>query len=159
MLDRSIRDGGPVVTVCVLCERKGFENPVGADGICQECRQQHALAEPGAPLRPLIPCVRCQGRSFVRVLSIRERSTTGGDHPSTTLAPLGVTYELEASETFFTNRTVKRPALSRPLGVLEAYVCRTCGYAELYAREPASIPIGPAYNTELVELPDAPPYR
>jgi hypothetical protein len=160
MLERSIREGERDVTVCALCARKGFENPIGTDGICAECRQQHALADPpGVPLRPPIPCVRCHGRSFVRVLSIRERATTAGEHPTTDLAPLGATYELEVSETFFTNRTVKRPLLSKPLGVFEAYVCRACGYTDLYARDPASIPIGREYNTELVELPEAPPYR
>lgn len=159
MLDWSNREGEPVVTVCALCQKKGFENPIGDDGICAECRRLHALADPGVVLRPLVPCVRCQGRSFVRVLSIRERATTAGEPVTTDLAPLGVTYELESIEAFFSSRTIKRPRLSKPLGAFEAYVCRSCGYTELYARDPAAIPVGREYNTELIELPDAPPYR
>jgi hypothetical protein len=147
------------VTVCTLCERKGFESAIGTDGICQECRAHHAIADSSVPLRPLVPCARCQGRSFVRVLSIRERATTAGEHAVTSLSPLGATYELEVYETFFSGRTVMTPALAKPLGVFEAYICRACGFTELYSRDPGNIPIGREYNTEPFELPESAPYR
>ncbi len=52
-----------------------------------------------------------------------------------------------------------RPDLDQPLGLLEAYVCRACGHTELFTREPESIPIGPAYGTELIVAPSDGTYR
>ena len=42
-------------------------------------------------------------------------------------------------------------------GELVLYVCRTCGFAEWYAEDPQSIPIGEEYKTELLgsSEPDA----
>jgi hypothetical protein len=42
------------------------------------------------------------------------------------------------------------PDERRPLGILELYVCLKCGFSEWYARNPASIPVGPEFGTEKV---------
>jgi hypothetical protein len=36
-------------------------------------------------------------------------------------------------------------------GLLEMYVCRHCGFVEWYCLDPARLPIGPQYMTEIVE--------
>ncbi len=43
-------------------------------------------------------------------------------------------------------------------GMVEAYVCRRCGFTELYTRDPASIPID-GETTRLIQTPEPPPYR
>ncbi len=47
----------------------------------------------------------------------------------------------------------------RPLGLLEAHVCRRCGFVDWYALDPESIPIGAAHATELVKVGTGTPYR
>ena len=44
-------------------------------------------------------------------------------------------------------------------GLFEAYICRKCGFTELYTRAPASIPIGPEYGTERFDVEPDSPYR
>ncbi len=106
---------------------------------------------------PLAPCASCAGRTFVRALSLRERAATGGEYGSAYTAPIAATYALDVRETFFAGRPVKSPDHGAPLGTFEAYICRACGYTELFARDAARIPIGREYNTELFELPEDSP--
>lgn len=44
-------------------------------------------------------------------------------------------------------------------GALVAYVCRACGFTEMYADRPEDIPIGPEFGTELVRASGGGPYR
>ncbi|WP_394832636.1 hypothetical protein LVJ94_39645 [Pendulispora rubella] len=45
-------------------------------------------------------------------------------------------------------------------GIIEAYICRRCGFVQSFAREPEKIPIGEKYETTLVRGPkDGNPYR
>ncbi|WP_394840814.1 hypothetical protein LZC95_27530 [Pendulispora brunnea] len=38
-------------------------------------------------------------------------------------------------------------------GIIEAYVCRRCGFVQTFAREPEKIPIGEKFETTLVRGP------
>ena len=144
---------------CQLCERSFQSGALGEEGICEECRERHALAGSSPPMRPLVPCTRCQGRVFVRCFSIRERAASGGDYASEYVAPLAATFAHTVYETFFAGRKEASPDLTKPRGIFEAYICRSCGFVELYVRDAARIPIGPEYNTQLIELPETGPYR
>lgn len=44
-------------------------------------------------------------------------------------------------------------------GLVEAYVCRGCGYTELYTKDPSKIPIDGEYVRELVGPEKDDPYR
>jgi len=45
-------------------------------------------------------------------------------------------------------------------GIIEAYICRRCGYIQSFAREPGKIPIGEKYETTLIRgAKDRGPYR
>ena len=40
-------------------------------------------------------------------------------------------------------------------GTLMIYVCRGCGYAQWFARDPMSIPIGDSHGTRLIKVPNS----
>jgi hypothetical protein len=40
-----------------------------------------------------------------------------------------------------------------PVGVFVPFICRRCGYTQLFTAGADQIPIGPEYDTELVEGP------
>lgn len=44
-------------------------------------------------------------------------------------------------------------------GVVQAYICRACGYTELYTRDPEAIPIDGTLVRELVGPDRGGPYR
>jgi hypothetical protein len=46
-----------------------------------------------------------------------------------------------------------------PAGLVQAYVCRACGYTELYTRDPQSIPIDGSTVRELIGSERTGPYR
>ena len=74
-------------------------------------------------------------------------------------ALLAATFGHEVTRTFWAGRKVSAPDTEQPIGVFEAYICRRCGYTELYSRDAASIPIGDEYGTELFEISSGTPYR
>jgi hypothetical protein len=56
--------------------------------------------------------------------------------------------------------TGRGPDPASPFGVLSLFTCRRCGYSQIFAAYPGSIPIGPEARTRLHKGPDpAPPYR
>ncbi len=144
---------------CTMCSKEVNAKQLEADGVCNECHARHHLPYPTEPIRPRVPCVRCKGTSFVRCLAIRERAASGGDIAVEYIAQLAATYAIDSSTTFWAGRTVETPDPGRPLGPFEAYICRTCGYTELYARRPSDIPIGPQYATEEFDVSGDGPYR
>lgn len=49
---------------------------------------------------------------------------------------------------------------SRGIGMLEQYICASCGAVDWYCRNPEAIPIGPRYMTEdVVYESSGTPYR
>ncbi|HUJ63822.1 MAG TPA: hypothetical protein VLX92_35220 [Kofleriaceae bacterium] len=55
--------------------------------------------------------------------------------------------------------TVEEPQLFDGLGTVETYVCCGCGFIEWYCQDPAAMPIGDEYNTQLVDYSSPAPYR
>jgi ribosomal protein S27AE len=48
-------------------------------------------------------------------------------------------------------RTLGLPSIKETVaGLVEAYVCKKCGFTEFYARDPESIPVDGTYIRELV---------
>lgn len=130
--------------------------PDATPRLCQECGKKTGLPRPAPAVRPPSPCQRCQHRELVRV-QMRERTSADGGETNHELArPFALTWargeEFKALLSFEKIPSA-RPDLSRPFGLLEAYVCRACGYTEIFARDPQHIPIGPAYGTEIVVAP------
>jgi hypothetical protein len=106
-----------------------------------------------------VPCVRCGAGSFVRAYAIRERAASGGDYVNEYIAALSLSYELSNSTTFWAGREVKTPDVARPVGLIEAYACRGCGFTEFYTQQPEEIPIDEANATEIFDVSSDKAYR
>ena len=122
-------------------------------GMCDRCATGTGLVVRPPSLRPPMPCPRCRGKQFVRAM-LRDRSASGGDYGGEYVAPLGISFDTRTKRG---GDVVANP--DAPLGMLIAYVCRGCGYTELYTAGHAVLPIGPRWGTELVEAPEDGPYR
>jgi hypothetical protein len=125
------------MAACRVCNQQEVENhqrsPV--PDVCLDCyrRGEALLVE---PLRPRVPCARCGGTAIVRGV-LRSVDSVG---------------ELAYSHL----RPVKAAART---GIIESYICRRCGFTELYTRHAEGIPIGPEHGTELVDTAGDSPYR
>jgi len=105
--------------------------------------------------------MRCQHPVLVRA-QVRERTVAPGDHAKERTAPLAITYGRSKDyKSFFSLELVASatPEPNEPHGVLEAFVCRSCGFVEWYAQAPEQIPIGVVFGTELVDMSGAGPFR
>lgn len=132
--------------ICSLCKEREVLLNNQALGVCHACADAIVALPPSR--RPARPCRHCDGRSFVRVVP-RDFSVRGlGNHVREVVTPM---------------RAVKAPSdPARPAkgwGLLEMFVCRACDAVEWYCHDAANIPIGVAYNTELVEYPAEGTYR
>lgn len=138
---------------------KEYETAKLVEGLCAECRIALGLtAGPVPELRPAGPCQRCGYPEIVQCL-MRERGATGGDHSDAHVRPLAVGFTPADIRTFWTNRKTGTEAdLDAPIGVLVAYVCRRCGFTELFTDSPGAIPIGAEHGTRLL-TGETPPYR
>jgi hypothetical protein len=76
--------------------------------------------------------------------------------------PLAVTFgRLRDFKSFFSMERVDTdaPDISWPKGELEVLFCRACGKVDWFVKNPADVPIGETYGTELVEAGTNAPYR
>jgi hypothetical protein len=91
---------------------------------------------------------------------VRQRAASGGEHGNSYLAPLALAYLRRVATGLFTGKRkeLDEVDMDRPVGLLEAYVCQSCGSVEWFANRPEAIPIGLEYGTELVEAQEK-PYR
>lgn len=93
---------------------------------------------------------------------MRERTATEGNPNAERVRPVALTWPLNSEfKALLSLERVRSaaPDLSRGYGLLEAYVCRACGLTEIFASQPAAIPIGPEYGTELMVVPGDGTYR
>jgi len=133
---------------CRICHKEAER---GANPMCRDCRASFGLPDRWPESRRLPHrCLRCGHGQFVRAL-IRERGA--GDWYSRRLAPLAVTFPRQkVISVAGDSRPLNELDLREPIGLLEVYACRACGFTEWYTLEPDRIPIGPEYATELVDV-------
>ncbi len=148
---------------CDACGRAITIADAEAPRLCVDCAKKTGLAYPLASRRGVWPCMRCGATVLVRA-QVRERGMQGeSDHARAQAAPFAITYgKGEEYAPGFMNvakQPSAKPDLDVAFGVLDAYVCRGCGFVEWYAQEPEKIPIGPTFGTSLVEVPGGAPYR
>ncbi len=144
---------------CEGCD-KVFEEHILIEGFCAVCRDALGLLLDELPvLRPAGPCRRCSGQEIVQAL-LRERGAEGCDHVYEFLRPLAVSHGVEDVESFWSGaKKGVQPNLEAYTGALVAYVCRSCGFTELFAASPGEIPIGPQHGTRLLRPNEGAPYR
>lgn len=139
-------------TLCPVCKSNQLSTPEDRlRRACEGCARELGLYPFAAPQRPAGPCRRCSGPQIVRA-RIPEGFAVDGTTDAW-LRPLALTY------------THRRGALGVEhvtdggVGFLEAYVCRRCGFTEIYCTEPDALPIGPQHGTELLEYASSGPLR
>lgn len=138
--------------VCSICGNRPLGRP--ADRLrraCEDCARELGLYAFGPPQRPAGPCRRCSGPQIVRA-RIPEGFTVDGA-TATWLRPIAIAYLHTRGATGIEYRP------DGGVGYLEAYVCRRCGFTEIYCTHPEQLPIGPEHGTELLEYPIEGPLR
>jgi hypothetical protein len=140
---------------CTVCDKRElWRDDDFNTGVCSVCRAHFGLRHQRvASPRPPLPCQRCNHTVLVRC-QVRERAARGDEPMSEYLAPLAVTFRRQQRTSFWSGRTKVRdiPDLASPAGMLEAFVCRRCGFVDWYAQSPEDIPIGVEFGTELIDV-------
>jgi hypothetical protein len=138
--------------ICRACR----EQEVGPDGppdfdVCRSCASKGGLIAMPPPRRPALPCARCNGTHFIRVIP-RELTATGDHYVHKEVGPMTLTYgEVRVTGLVRSHFEVAAPSIGNGHGLVETYVCRGCGFIEWYCIDPESIPIGPEYMTQQIE--------
>jgi hypothetical protein len=125
--------------------------------ICNRCRETLGIVDMPPARRPATPCIKCRGSKLVRVIP-RENTAGGGDYVTREVVAMHLTVVPKIKAGFFLGPHAGEPVPRDGRGMLEAYVCRACGYVEWYCTDPENIPIGPEYMTEEVDAGSG-PYR
>jgi hypothetical protein len=142
---------------CKLCGTG--DAAFGHDGICRSCARTLGLAPLPPPRRPAVPCARCQGRRFIRVVP-RVYGSVPSELPAAYATPLTLTAAPAVAERILLpGNKVQCPKPWNGHGVLETYVCAGCGFVEWYCQDPESIPIGPEHMSDVVDYGGDSPYR
>ena len=137
---------------CVICQRP-LHSVVEIDRkTCDPCARRTGNIVVPPPRRRNSPCAKCNHTKLVRVIPRELASdpvTAGASY-----GPMFAAYELR------TRDGEVAPFHPRAgFGVLEAYICKGCGYVEWYCQDPNEIPIGPEYMTEEIETDGSTPFR
>jgi hypothetical protein len=141
-------------TTCILCQSKPLATSAElSTRVCRECADKTGVVPLPAATRPAVPCTRCQHPALIRVVP-RELSAVGADYVDTVAGPMMVTYAVQSNKRLvFSGNEVETPAVKLGYGVLEAWICESCGFVEWYCQKPKDIPIGPAFNSERHVVP------
>jgi hypothetical protein len=150
---------------CIVCERDDLDTDAARERrICEACATSLGVVAMPKAHRPPLPCQRCQHLSFVRVIprELTVKSNTYASGPNEPWhGPMCATYEVRTVERLIRDgRAVEQVRAQDGRGTLEMYICRHCGFVEWYCMQPADLPIGPQYMTEIVEYESQErPYR
>ena len=146
---------------CRTCnlDKPGPDQP--GFGICYDCADTLGVIPMPPPRRPPRPCTRCNGMRFVRAIPREYTADELGQTVDPKVAPMALTAAPRVWErVFFRGNSVQPQDITgHRYGVLETYVCRSCGFVEWYCLEPDQIPIGPEYMTDVVNYDSEGPYR
>lgn len=102
-------------------------------------------------MRKQLQCPKCQHRKILFVTQMPDVLGDWSDEEKTQKAYGNLVRDAQS----VTMRVARAPskrylASARTAGILQAYVCQSCGYTELYTHLPGSIPI----DGEVVRLID-----
>jgi hypothetical protein len=144
---------------CRVC-RVDKEADFVVEGVCPDCADTLGVAPLPPPRRPALPCQRCNNLRFTRVVP-REITDTGGSYNHQAAAPMGLSYSLVTTGPglFSAKHSPEAIDYRKALGIVEAYVCASCGFVEWYCHDPASIPVGPEHMADVVDYASTEPYR
>lgn len=139
---------------CSCCDTELSEAISREVGVCDVCRTRLGIVPLGPSTRPPAPCMRCNGLVFVRAVPREHAGEVN------TAAPMVVTHRVRMAASWRGDNYTKRVTHDEAgVGRLEMYICRGCGFVEWYVDDPAALPIGAQYMTELVDHGSKGPYR
>jgi hypothetical protein len=144
------------VSECRVCKNQLDD---AAQAVCAGCRETLGIVEMPPARRPVGPCHKCNGTKLIRVIPRDHTVLVAGTYQTLRVTvPMRLTVIPTLSSRWSQDR-VDHPDPAMMRGLLEAYVCRTCGFTEWYCSDPQNIPIGPEYMTEAIDDGDGGPYR
>lgn len=129
-------------TRCAVCNRMLLPGSEGQRSVCPECARDAGTIEMPPARRPATPCARCKHTKLVRVIPRELAAGAAG--------PMYAAYRFQP---------IRALDPREGHGVLEAYICKACGFVEWYCQAPEEIPIGPEYMTEEIDVDAGGPYR
>jgi hypothetical protein len=133
--------------------------------VCERCTRITGVREMPPSRRRVMPCVRCNHTRLIRFVPRELSVETGigaesGDANAASYGPMFATYVLKRVPSGSKAFAVRPPQPQEGFGMLEACICRRCGFVDWYCQDPDSIPIGPEYMTEEVDAGGSgDPYR
>jgi hypothetical protein len=142
---------------CRLCTIRPLKTEAElASQTCVECTRRMGLEAMPPPRRPPIACARCGGFRFIRAVErhvVAEAVFGAARDVNHSLAVAGATWELDRSGQLYGGAVIPdcKPAIREPRGRMSRYICAACGLTETYCDDPATIPIGPEYMTDVVD--------
>jgi hypothetical protein len=144
---------------CRICKESldGAASPI----VCDTGRNELGIVDMPPARRPVAPCGKCRGTKIVRVIprdhTVRVTST---NYMKGVVLPMRLTIMPTTTRGLLSSHEyADSPEPSSGRGMLEAYVCRGCGFVEWYCSDPENIPIGPEFMTEELDAGDGGPYR
>jgi len=146
---------------CRLCQTTAVAHTRGPHfDICEKCATTLGVIELGPPRRPARPCDRCNGMQFVRIVP-REKgvhTSPGQDYARATIEPFALAFAPHITTGLLGGVHVHVPEASdyASRGIVETYVCVTCGFVEWYCLDPRNIPLGPEYMSDFVDYSATP---
>ena len=97
---------------------------------CQSCADRIGIIPMPPPRRPRSPCARCNGWQFMRVIPREHTSARVGEMNAQVSAPMYVTHAPAAHRGWMMKHVKELEIEKSGLGLLETYICRTCGAVE-----------------------------
>ena len=140
---------------CELCAKDFADETMK---ICWECAARIGVVRMPPATRPPAPCMRCNGRKFVRAVPREHTTEVIGQYNGQVSAPMFLTH-VPTVDAGWLSTTAKPIDATSGHGMLETYVCWRCGFVEWYCSGVQQIPIHPMMMTELIDYESDAPYR
>ena len=145
---------------CSLCTDK----PLATDAerrmeACSSCAARIGIIPMPPARRPPAPCARCNGQQFMRVIPREYTTDRAGDGNVQISAPMYLTYTPARRLGWLFKSVIAIEVENPGHGLLETYVCRTCGAVEWYCADAENIPAHPHLMSELIDYAGDSPYR
>src|SRR5688500_12264733 len=115
------------VSHCPFCDAPLTSDSMRAMQACQTCADKLGLIPMPPSRRPRMPCARCSGLRFLRVIPREHSSARSGEYNAQVSAPMYVTHAPEAHRGWVLKYAEELAIESSGVGLLETYICRKCG--------------------------------
>jgi hypothetical protein len=145
---------------CSLCARNPMSTPAEQKvQACHACANKIGLIPMPPSRRPPTPCARCNGFQFMRVIPREYTSARTGERNTQISSPMYATHKPSAYPPWEDDLALQVMVERNGFGLLEMYICRSCGAVEWYCVDVDRIPAHPHLMTEAIDYGGETPYR